>query len=215
MSIKKCCADFYQADLTRLLFGDSMHPGGLQLTNELAKKIGIVKESKVLDVACGFGTTAIFIAKNFGCHVTGIDLAKKNTEEARKISLTEGTSELTDFRLSDAENIDFKDESFNYVLSECSFCLFPDKKKAAEEIYRVIRKQGRIGLSDIVVRGEIPPNIKDALNQFVCLFEAESERQYMQYLDDAGFSNIQINDKKYDMLRLLDDIKKRIFALNY
>jgi ubiquinone/menaquinone biosynthesis C-methylase UbiE len=214
IDIKKCCVDFYQTDLVRLLFGDSMHPGSLELTNELAEKIEIVKESKVLDVACGFGTTAIYIAKNFGCYVTGIDLSEKNVLEAKKISLMEGTSNLTNFKVSDAENIvDFGDETFDYALSECSFCLFPDKKKASEEIYRVIRKQGRIGLSDIVISQQIPQNVKDTLNKFVCILEAENERQYTKYLETAGFTNIQFYDKKYAILKLLDDIKKRIFAV--
>lgn len=212
MSTKKCCADFYQTDLVRLLFGDSMHPGGLTLTNELGKKLGIVKESKVLDVACGLGTSVIFIAKNFCCQVTGIDLSEKNIEEAKKTSFKEGTSERTYFRVSDAENINFEDESFDYVLCECSFCLFPDKKKASENLYRVIRKQGRIGLSDIVISGEIPESVKDVLNNFICILEANNERQYKEYLESAGFTNIQFCDRKYDILRLLDDIRKRIFA---
>lgn len=74
---KKCCADFYQTDIIRLLFGNSIHPGSLALTRELAEKMGLVRESNVLDVACGVGTTAIFIAKTFGCNVTGIDLGQK------------------------------------------------------------------------------------------------------------------------------------------
>lgn len=214
MSIKECCADFYQTDLVRLFFGDSMHPGGLELTKELGNRIGIAKESKVLDAACGRGATAIFIAKNFGCHVTGIDLSGKNIEKAKAISKKEGISEITDFRVGDVENIIdfFTDETFDYVICECSFCLFDDKKKAAEELYRVTRKKGKIGISDIVVRSEVQQSLKDALNRFLCILEAKSENEYKEYLEDAGFVNIQFYDNKQKILKLLDDIMKRIFA---
>ena len=212
MSIKNCCANFYQTDLVRLLFGNSMHPGGLQLTCELAQEMGIAKESRVLDIACGLGTTAIFLAKKFGCHVTGIDLGSRNIEEANRLSLVGGVSQNTMFKVGDAEYIDCEDEIFDYVLSECSFCLFPDKRKSSEEMYRVLKKQGKVGISDIVVRKELHHNIKEALSNFVCILEAKNELEYIGYLENAGFVNIKSYDKKQNILSLIDEIKKRLFA---
>jgi len=212
MSEKLCCANFYQTDYARLLFGNSMHPGGLELTRELGQKIGITNDSKVLDVACGVGTTAIFLAKNFGCNVTGIDLGTKNVDEAIQNATKQGTISHMEFKVSDAEKIDFQDESFDHVLCECSLCLFPDKKRTSSEIYRVTRKGGRIGISDIVVRGELPQNLRDSLYRFVCVLEAKSEKEYRGYLQDAGFLNVESDDKKKTLVELLYDIKRRVFA---
>ncbi|MDE1767204.1 MAG: methyltransferase domain-containing protein [Thaumarchaeota archaeon] len=212
MNEKLCCANFYQTDYARLLFGNSMHPGGLGLTKELGNKISITKGSRVLDVACGSGTSAILLAKNFGCHVTGIDLGAKNVDEAIQNAAREGTSDYTEFKTSDAEKIEYQDESFDYVLCECSFCLFPDKKITSNEIYRVTRKGGKIGISDIVLRGELSQNLRDSLYRFVCVLEAKSENEYAGYLQDAGFHRINFDDKKETLLELLDDIKKRVFA---
>jgi arsenite methyltransferase len=214
MNYKKCCSEFYQTDYVKLLFGDSMHPGGLGLTKELAERIEIVKESNVLDVACGLGTSAISIAKNFHCHITGIDLSEKNVAEAERISIAQGVSEITKFIIGDAENVVdlFKQETFDCSMCECSFCLFEDKKRAAEELYKVTRKNGKIGISDIVVRNEISLHLRDALSRFLCVLEAKSEQEYKGYLKNAGFTNIHIYDKKHEMLKLLDDIMKRMFA---
>lgn len=210
--IIKCCSDFYQTDLVKLLFGDSIHPGGLELTKELAERMILLRGSNVLDVACGIGTSAIFIAKTFGCHVTGIDLGQKNIEEAIKVSSAQNTSKLTDFRIADAEKFDFIDEIFDSILCECSFCLFPDKKKSSDEMFRVVKRNGKIGISDIVLKGELPQKLRSALNEFVCVLEAKTEIEYREYLEDAGFRQFQIYDKKYSILSLLDNIKKRLFA---
>lgn len=210
---KRCCADFYQEEVSRLLFGESMHPGALELTKDLGIRLGLHKGSRVLDVACGIGTSAIFLAKEFGCHVTGLDLADRNIDEAKNISSVSGVLELVDFRVGDAESIDFKDQTFDCIVCECSVCLFPNKKKAAKEMYRVTKNGGRIGISDIVIRGSIPQSLRDSLYRFVCLLEAESEDTYRDLLQSAGYANTCIFDKKNAILQLLDNINKKMFAV--
>src|SRR5574340_319176 len=212
MDIKQCCANFYQNDLTRLLFGDSMHPGGLGLTKELGEKIFLKKESKVLDLACGIGTSTIFLAKEFGCNVTGLDLGQKNIEIAKTNSKNAGTTNKTNFQIGDAEKIKLESKTFDQIICECAFCLFPNKTQTSQEIFRVTKKGGMIGISDIVIRGDLPATLKEALFQFVCVLEAKSEQEYEYYLQSAGFSNIQFYDKKDYLLQLIDDIKKRLFA---
>lgn len=210
---KKCCADFYQNKISRLLFGESMHPGGIELTAELGTRLGLQNGSRVLDVACGVGTTAIYLAKHFGCRVTGLDLAEWNVKEAKNLLSSSVVSDLVDFRIGDAEDIIFKNQIFDYVVCECSLCLFPDRKKAAKEIYRVVKNGGKVGVSDIVVRGKIPQSLRDSLYRFVCLLEAESDDTYRELLQDVGLANVQVLDKKNALLRLLDDINKKIFAV--
>ncbi|MGI0046103.1 MAG: methyltransferase domain-containing protein [Nitrosotalea sp.] len=209
---KQCCADFYQNELSQFLFGESMHPGGLGLTEEMAEKILVGKDCTVLDLACGVGTTAIFLAKKFGCDVVGLDLGRKNIESARRNSENAGTASKTDFQVGDTDEVKFCSETFDRIVCECAFCLFPDKTKASQEMYRVTKIGGKIGISDIVVRGSLPYDLKDALYQFTCILEAKSEQEYRKYLESAGFTNILFEDRKEDLLKLADDIKKRLFA---
>src|SRR5919106_2317152 len=54
-------------------------------------------------------------------------------------------------------------------------------------LYKVTRKNGKIGISDIVVRNEIPLHLRDALSRFLCVLEAKSEQEYKGYLENAGF----------------------------
>jgi len=213
METKQCCADFYENDAVKLIFGQSLHPGGLKLTKELGEKLDIKENNKVLDIASGIGTSAILLAKNIGCEVTGIDLAKKNVEEAIKNADKEGVSKLVNFKLGDAEKIDFADESYDFVISECSFCLFPDKQKAAGEMYRILKKNGKLGLNDVIVRGELPEKMKNILYSFICIQDARSEDEYKNIIESTGFKNFYLEDKKDDILNLLESIRKKIFIL--
>jgi len=213
MEIKQCCVDFYQDDKIKLIFGDSMHPGGLELTKVLAEKLGISKGKKVLDLASGYGTTSIFLAKKFECNVIGIDLGGKNIDEATNRSNEENVSDLANFRLGDAENLELEDNSFDYLISECSFCLFPDKEKASKEMYRVLKRNGKIGISDVVVRGNLPEKMKDILYNFICIQDAKSEQEYENVLADAGFKNFHFEDRKQEVIKLLEIIRKKIFVL--
>jgi len=211
MEIKQCCVDFYQDEKIKLIFGDSMHPGGLELTKELAEKLGISKGKKVMDIASGYGTSAIFLAKNFGCKVTGVDLGQKNVEEA--VNRSNNVSDLVDFKQGDAENLDFEANSFDFIISECSFCLFPDKAKASNEMYRVLKQNGKIGISDVVVRGNLPEKMKDILYNFICIQDAKSEQEYEYVLADAGFKNLYFEGKKQEVTKLLEDIRMKLFVL--
>ncbi len=64
--IKQCCANVYGSDAAKYLLGDSFHPGGLRLTEELASLLSLGPAALVLDVASGKGTTAFFLAEKFG-----------------------------------------------------------------------------------------------------------------------------------------------------
>jgi cyclopropane fatty-acyl-phospholipid synthase-like methyltransferase len=81
-NVKQCCAAFYGSDLARLLFGDSFHPGGTQLTERLGQLTQLSRDSRVLDVAAGRGTSAFHLAQSFGCEVVGVDLSEDNVKLA-------------------------------------------------------------------------------------------------------------------------------------
>ena len=212
MDTKQCCVDFYQNELVRVLFGDSLHPGALSLTEKLGKEINLSKENKVLDVGCGVGTSSIFLAKKFGCSMTGIDLSEKNIKIAESFATEQGLESLTNFLVGDAEKFDLSDNMFDSIICECSLCLFPDKAQAAKEMFRVLKKDGNLGISDVVIRGELPEEMQNALFKFICILDAKRESEYTQILEKAGFDNIIFDDKKKEIQNLLTDVKRRIFV---
>src|SRR5579862_1469737 len=105
--LKSCCATLYESDFARFLLGDSFHPGGLRLTQQLGELLGLGPGLHVLDVASGKGESAIFLARHFGCEVVGIDFGAENVKESAARASDAGVGHLAQFRQGDAEKIDF------------------------------------------------------------------------------------------------------------
>src|SRR4051812_28574294 len=114
-SAKQCCATFYGSDLARHLLGHSFHPGGTELTGRLGRLLTLTRDSRVLDVASGRGTSAFYLAESFGCKVIGVDLSEENVHAAAGEAAHRGLDQLVAFQLGDAERVPFDDESFDAI----------------------------------------------------------------------------------------------------
>jgi SAM-dependent methyltransferase len=211
--IKVCCATFYESDLARMLLGDVLHPGGLALTEHLGKVIGLNPDDRVLDVACGRGASAVHLAETFGCHVTGLDYGAENVAAAIALAADRGVAHLTAFRQGDAEGLPFDDGAFDALISECSFCTFPDKSTAAEEMARVLRQGGRLGLTDVTVSGPLPEDLESLLGWVACVAGAGSPEGYVATLRTAGFTDFTFEDQGHALLELVDEIRRRLLGV--
>jgi ubiquinone/menaquinone biosynthesis C-methylase UbiE len=212
--VKICCATFYQSDLVRMLLGDILHPGGLALTRYLGGAIGLGPDDRVLDAACGRGASAVHLAERFGCHVTGLDYGAENILAAQALAAENGVGHLTAFREGDAEGLPFDDGSFDAVISECSFCTFPDKAIAASEMARVLRgPAGRLGLTDMTVCGPLPEEIQSLLAWVACVAGAGSPGEYVATLQAAGFGDFVVEDQRDAMLDMVTDVRRRILGI--
>jgi len=105
---------------------------------------------RVLDVACGSGTAALVAARRY-CAVTGIDYVPELIERARRRADADGLD--ADFRVGDAQDLPFPDDSFDVVLSVFGVQFAPDQERAASELLRVCRPGGTIGLASPVPEG--------------------------------------------------------------
>jgi arsenite methyltransferase len=217
---KLCCANFYQSDVARNLFGDIFHPGGLALTRHLGEVLDLTQSDAVLDVACGRGSSAVHLAERFGCHVTGLDYGARNIVAAHALADERGVSILTTFRQGDAEGLPFDDNSFDALISECSFCTFPDKAAAAAEMARVLRSPesvegkpgGRLGLADMTVSGPLPEDVQTLLSWIACITGANTPEGYVETLRKAGFTDFTVQDQRNALLDLVIDIRRKLLG---
>lgn len=105
---------------------------------------------RVLDVACGSGTATQVVARRY-CAVTGIDYVPELIDRARQRAEAERLD--VDLRVADAQDLPFDDASFDVVLSVYGVQFAPDQHQAAEELLRVCRPGGRIGLAGPMPQG--------------------------------------------------------------
>ncbi len=184
-TLKQCCAQLYESDLARLLLGDSFHPGGLALTRRLGELVHLGPQSRVLDVACGKGTSAAFLAEHFGCEVVGVDYSDRNVTQANGLAAAKGLTRVHCER-ADSEGLRFRRESFDVVICECAFCTFPDKSAAAREFARVLRPGGQVGLSDLTRTLVLPRELDGLLAHIACIADAQPVEGYEACLREAG-----------------------------
>jgi ubiquinone/menaquinone biosynthesis C-methylase UbiE len=190
----------YESCVFDRLLGDTLRPGGLELTTRLADAAGIQTSMQVLDTACGKGTTSLYLGRKYGCRVTGIDLSEQMISVAKLKVAAEGLSGMIQFCHGDVEEMPFQDESFDVVISECAFSLMPDKEKASKEIHRVLKKGGKLAMTDIVLRGEVNNTLRSQVGMVCCMSGAASAEEYITLLSRVGFDSPYLEDYS-DQLR--------------
>ena len=211
-TLKTCCAALYESGWTRLLLGDSFHPGGLALTERLGTLLKLGWDSRVLDVAAGKGTSAIFLAQKFGCQVVGVDYSAKLVAEANAAAQQAGMAERVEFKQGDAESLGFADGEFDAVICECAFCTFPNKTTTAAEFARILRPGGRIGLSDLTRTGPLPRELETLLAWIACIADAQPIEEYVVYLEDTGFTRIQTEQHGDALVEMVNTIRAKLLG---
>ncbi len=210
---KRCCAEVYASDLARMLLGESYHPGGLALTDRLGTLLELTPGTRVLDVAAGQGASAMRLADWFGCHVTGIDLGLANVAAAQEAAARAGVAGRTCFLMGDAESLPFADGAFDALICECAFCTFPDKGGAAREFARVLRRGGRVGLSDLTRQGPLPADLEGLLAWIACIADARPVAEYVACLQRAGFAIARVESHDEALQELVRDIRTRLMGV--
>jgi ubiquinone/menaquinone biosynthesis C-methylase UbiE len=128
--------------------------------------------------------------------VIGIDMTQKMIDKAR-LNAGKLNLENVEFRLGDIENMPLAGDIADVVVSNCVLNLVPDKVKAFKETYRILKTGGHFSVSDIVLQGELPENLKQVAEMYAgCVSGAIQKSTYIDIIKDAGFSNIRIQKEK-------------------
>lgn len=129
---------------------DEFHIRGRTATLELARAAGLQANQRVLDVGSGVGGTSRCLAKEFGCHVTGLDLTDEYCRAAAMLTGKTGLSQLIDYRQGDATRLPFDDGVFDVVWTEHVAMNIPDKPLLYTEMHRVLKPGGTLAVYDVL-----------------------------------------------------------------
>jgi SAM-dependent methyltransferase len=133
-----------------LLGLDELHVRGREATLDLATKLGLRPGLRVLDIGSGFGGPARRLASNFGVDVVGVDLMAEHVRLATALTASCGLADRVRFEVGDATRLPFADESFDIVWTQHAQMNIADKGRLFGEIHRVLRREGRVALYDIL-----------------------------------------------------------------
>lgn len=176
---------------TGMLKLESLHPGGLGLTRELAALCNIQEGARVLDVACGTGETACFLAERFAACVYGVDQSDEMIRRAETKAEAQGMKLA--FRKADAAKLPFADAEFDVAICECTLCLL-DKQRVVGEMMRVVRPGGCVGMHDLCWKEDAPAGLKRTLAEIEGE-KPETLEGWRRLFGQAGLVQIKAVDK--------------------
>ncbi len=148
----------------------------------------------VLDLGSGGGIDVLLSARRVGPagKAYGLDMTDEMLALARENQKKAGV-ENVEFLKGEIENIPLPDNSVDVIISNCVINLSADKDKVFSEAFRVLKPGGRLAVSDIVVRGDIPPEIQRSVELWVgCVAGALRDADYVNKIRAAGFEAIEI-----------------------
>jgi len=168
---------------------------GCGLPTQFAK---IKKGDVVIDLGSGAGNDAFIARHETGDtgKVIGIDFTPAMIERARNNAEMKGFNNV-EFRQGDIENIPVTANAADVIVSNCVLNLVPNKDGVFKEIFRVLKPDGHFSISDIVLVGELPANIKNTAEMYAgCVAGAIQKDEYLQLIEANGFKNITIQKDK-------------------
>jgi SAM-dependent methyltransferase len=158
---------------------------------------GLKEGETVLDLGSGAGFDCFLAASKVGVSgkVIGVDMTPEMVEKARDNAKKSGTKNV-EFRLGEIENLPAADNSVDVVISNCVINLSADKPKVFKEAYRILKTGGRVAISDIALKKELPAKIRKSIAAYVgCVGGAILIDEYKRIVETAGFRNVKITIK--------------------
>lgn len=175
------------------------------------------KKDTVIDLGSGAGNDVFIVSSIVGKEgkVIGIDMTQEMIDKSVLNNNRLGYKNV-EFRLGDIENIPVENDSADIVVSNCVLNLVPDKIKAFNEIYRILKPGGHFCISDIVTKGLLPEEMRHSAELYVgCVAGAVKNEDYLKIVEESGFENVVTHSQKEinlpaDMLtELLDEGQQR------
>jgi arsenite methyltransferase len=168
---------------------------GCGLPTEFAK---IKEGDTVIDLGSGAGNDCFVARKLVGSNgrVIGVDFTEAMISRARENAEKVGFNNV-EFRHGDIEKIPVTGNTADVVISNCVLNLVPNKAKVFSEIFRVLKQKKHFSISDIVLEGELPDNLKQTAELYAgCVSGAIQKKEYLNIIRQTGFVNIDIRKEK-------------------
>lgn len=176
---------------------------GCGLPTQFAK---IKKGDVVIDLGSGAGNDAFVARHETGetGKVIGIDFTPAMIEKARQNAESLGFHNV-EFRQGDIEKMPVTSDVADVIVSNCVLNLVPNKDAVLKEIFRVLKPGGHFSISDIVLEGELPDNLKSAAEMYAgCVSGAIQKNTYLKLIEANGFQNTKVQKEK--IITVPDDI---------
>ena len=196
-----CCGTRDENPITRDLYSSGetaeLPPAAAQASLGCGNPTALIdlhEGDVVLDLGSGGGIDVLLSARRVGPggKAYGLDMTDEMLELARHNQREAGVDNV-EFLKGYLEDIPLPDDSVDVIISNCVINLSPDKGRALQEAFRVLRPGGRFAVSDVVVRGPLDPRVRANVEAWIgCVAGALDQDDYVALLADAGFIDVDV-----------------------
>ncbi|NMH72440.1 methyltransferase domain-containing protein [Bacillus sp. RO2] len=184
-------------DLLALFGIGGAHPGGLELTKTILLKENL-SEKKLLEIGCGTGQTSLFL-NAMNVDITPIDNHPIMIEKANN-RFAEHQAGITALQM-DIEETEFRDSSFDFILSE-SVLSFTDTNKTLPEVVRLLNEDGVLLAFEMTKKGTLQSELEDRMKHFYNMPYIFSKDDWKKSLEEHGFKKVEISPLSLGKLEL-------------
>ncbi|MBX9588395.1 MAG: methyltransferase domain-containing protein [Hyphomonadaceae bacterium] len=174
---------------------DEFHIGGRAATKHVVAKMGLTGSEHVLDIGCGIGGAARYLASAIGCRVTGIDLTPEYVEAARVLSARTGLGDRTAFEVASALRMPFADATFDAALTLHVAMNIKDRAGLCREAARVIKRGAALCIYDVMQGDADDLRFPMPWAQTPATSHLTTPAQMEELLSAAGFAVEDIEDR--------------------
>ena len=174
--------------------GDSIAQASTRTVQTMAARVELTPESKVLDLGAGFGGSARYLAKTFGCHVTALNLAANQNERNRCMTAEQGLSDKITVVEGSFEDIPEPDASFDVVWSQDAILHSANRAKVMSEAARVLKPGGNLVFTDPMMADDCPLDVLQPILDRIHLADLGSVGFYRQATQALGLTEMGYHD---------------------
>ena len=188
---------------------DEFHTRGKESTIELADLAQFHSHHNVLDVGCGLGGSARYLAKKYDCNVFGIDLTDEYIDVAHKLTEFVNLSDKVSFKQASAIDLPFPSENFDIVWTEHTQMNIADKEKFYGELSRVLKPNGRLVFHDVFFGSARSPYYPTPWAEYDSLSSLCTQEEVKSAIEKSNLSINEWQDKSKKSLEFFKEMIKR------
>jgi ubiquinone/menaquinone biosynthesis C-methylase UbiE len=196
--------------LWEAVMSEQIHSGKDEVTDRMAKAVGLKPGMHVLDVCSALGAPARHIAKKYGVKVTGLDFTKTMNAKAIERNKAAGLDNLITIVDGTALDMPFKKDTFCVVWGQEAWCYVTDKDQLMAEAYRVLAPGGKIIFTDWVITGKPTDEELAKLYESMAFPYMETLQGWADLMKKYGFKNIEVKDQTDEYAKCFDEYKKMV-----
>ncbi|MCT8138775.1 class I SAM-dependent methyltransferase [Anaerobacillus sp. CMMVII] len=193
---------FTYTDMIAHLGISSAHPGGSMLTRKIFASENIMPDMKLLDIGCGTGETATFLAKEYNCEIIAIDTHSTMINKAKKRFDNAGLA--IKLIKANAEKLPFSDGIFDYIIAE-SVITFTHSNLSLPEFARVLKKSGKLLAIEMTAEEKLSATEKKEISQVYGVKQVLLETEWKEKFANAGFSEVIIEQDNERSNQIVSD----------